>query len=97
MDMLSTGSPDFHQNNLLSGKIQLSLSLTSIRDNSILTESKRILGEEGKEWDLDTLKSVLMGVGDLIRDGYRWAWQNRDLDAKGKKVLGYKLSVDAFH
>lgn len=41
----------------------------------MFTEFNYVL-EEGKGWDIETLKSVLMGVGDLRRVGYRWAWQN---------------------
>lgn len=71
----------------MSRKKQLSLLPTTVRENSILRESNRVLGEEGKDQGIETLKSVLTGVGDLIRVGYRWAWQNRDLDAKGSKSL----------
>lgn len=52
-----------------------------------MTESNRVLGEEGKDWGIETLKSVLTGVGDLVRVGCRWAWKNRDLDAEVSKSL----------
>lgn len=67
--MLNTGSPKYHWNNLLSRKNQLSLLPTTVRENSILTESNRVLGEEGKDWGIETLKSVLSEVEDLIRVG----------------------------